>query len=219
MTDSYSPNLKLATPGPDPGAQSWNVELDRNRAILDAQNGIGDLAVTAHDVPVSTSLLIDVAPGIFLPQSGVVASYAGSLSNAVTASATTSVYLTNAGVLTLSVTGFPASPALYIPLAVVVAGATTITSIADARVPFSVCGGSYLPLTGGTLSDGANIVLGTTTGTKIGTAVGQKAAFFGATPVIQQTGGVATAAATYGTNEEGMLQRAYNALRAYGLLS
>jgi hypothetical protein len=35
--------------------------------------------------------------------------------------------------------------------------------------------------------DGANLVLGTTTGTKIGTATGQKLGFYGAAPVAQQT--------------------------------
>jgi len=68
-------------------------------------------------------------------------------------------------------------------------------------------------------ADATNIVMGTTTGTKIGTATTQKIGFFGATPVVQQTGGAATAAATYGTNERDMLQRVYNALRALGLIS
>jgi hypothetical protein len=38
-----------------------------------------------------------------------------------------------------------------------------------------------------TVSDGGNVVLGTTTGTKIGTATTQKLGFFGVTPVVQQT--------------------------------
>lgn len=46
-----------------------------------------------------------------------------------------------------------------------------------------------------------------------------RVSFFGVAAVIRQTGGVATAAAAYGVNEQGMLQRAYNALRAYGLLT
>jgi hypothetical protein len=37
-----------------------------------------------------------------------------------------------------------------------------------------------------TIADGKNIILDTTTGTKIGTAVGQKLAFFNSTPVVQQ---------------------------------
>ncbi|QLF83533.1 minor tail protein [Gordonia phage RedWattleHog] len=44
-----------------------------------------------------------------------------------------------------------------------------------------------LGLTGGTLSEGANLTFGTTTGTKIGTATTQKLGFFNATPVVQQT--------------------------------
>lgn len=121
----------------------------------------------------STSLLVDVAAGLFISQVGTVASYAGSLSNGVTASATTSVYLTNAGVLTLSTSGFPApGAALYVPLAVVVASASTITSITDARAVFAVVGG----------------------------------------PVLSAL----TAGATYGTNEQTMLQSVYNAVRASG---
>jgi hypothetical protein len=71
----------------------------------------------------------------------------------------------------------------------------------------------------GSIADGVNLTLGTATGTQIGTASGQKIAFLGATPAIQQTGGAATASGTYGSTEQGMLQKAYNALRTFGLLS
>ncbi len=43
--------------------------------------------------------------------------------------------------------------------------------------------------------------------------------FFGVTPAAQQTGGVKTAAVSYTINEQAMLQAAYSALRAFGLLS
>ncbi|MBL8133842.1 MAG: hypothetical protein JNL42_18415 [Anaerolineae bacterium] len=43
--------------------------------------------------------------------------------------------------------------------------------------------------------------------------------FLGATPVVRQTGGAKTAAATYGANEQSMLQIVYNAMRTYGLLT
>jgi hypothetical protein len=36
---------------------------------------------------------------------------------------------------------------------------------------------------------------------------------------VRQTGGAATAAATYGANEQTMLQAVYNAMRTYGLLT
>jgi hypothetical protein len=67
-------------------------------------------------------------------------------------------------------------------------------------------------------ANGRDFVLDTTTGTKIGTATNQRLSFFDATPVVRQTGGVATASGTYGATEQTMLQTAYNALRTYGLL-
>ena len=70
-----------------------------------------------------------------------------------------------------------------------------------------------------TLADTVNIVLNTTTGTKIGTATSQKLGFFNATPVVQQTGGVSTAGASYTATEQSMLQTVYNALRTFGFLS
>jgi hypothetical protein len=48
------------------------------------------------------------------------------------------------------------------------------------------------------MSDGANMVFGTTTGTQIGTAASQKLGFYGKTPVIQQTQGALTNSVTAG---------------------
>jgi hypothetical protein len=42
---------------------------------------------------------------------------------------------------------------------------------------------------------------------------------FGAAPAAQQTGGAATAGTNYGTTEQGMLQKAYDALRTFGFLT
>jgi hypothetical protein len=44
-----------------------------------------------------------------------------------------------------------------------------------------------------------------------------KIGFFGATPVVKQTLGVATASSSYTATEQGMLQRVYDAIRTYGL--
>jgi len=66
--------------------------------------------------------------------------------------------------------------------------------------------------------DGRNIIVGTTTGTKIGTAVTQKIGFFGATPVVAQAGAAGTADATYSANEVTMINNMYTAMRNYGLL-
>lgn len=43
--------------------------------------------------------------------------------------------------------------------------------------------------------------------------------FFSANPVLQQSGGSATAGNTYTTTEKQMIQKAYDCLRAFGLLS
>jgi hypothetical protein len=87
--------------------------------------------------------------------------------------------LTDGGVLTKSTTGFPASTDI-VALATVVAGATTVTSVTDARRPFQSYGSGNLSIV-----NGGNVVLATTTGTKIGTATTQKLSFWNATPIIQ----------------------------------
>jgi hypothetical protein len=46
-----------------------------------------------------------------------------------------------------------------------------------------------------TVADGKNVILNTTTGTKIGTAVGQKLGFHNATPVAQRSGAAQAAVA------------------------
>lgn len=46
-----------------------------------------------------------------------------------------------------------------------------------------------------------------------------KVGFLGAAAAAQQTGGAATAGGTYSATEQGMLQKAYDALRTFGLLS
>jgi hypothetical protein len=53
-----------------------------------------------------------------------------------------------------------------------------------------------------TISDAKNIVLNTTTGTKIGTATSQKLSLWNATPIVQPT--TAIAAATFAANTSGI---------------
>jgi hypothetical protein len=60
-----------------------------------------------------------------------------------------------------------------------------------------------------TLSD-VNLILGTTTGTKVGTSVSQKLGFYNATPVVQpaaaaQAAVSGTADSTYSTNEQNLI--------------
>ncbi len=57
---------------------------------------------------------------------------------------------------------------------------------------------NFLPTAGGTMNDGANINVGSGTGTQVGTSALQKLGFYGAAPVAQQSGNVATALANLG---------------------
>jgi hypothetical protein len=67
-----------------------------------------------------------------------------------------------------------------------------------------------------TVSDGGNVVLGTTTGTKIGTATTQKLGFYNATPVVQPTAVAdATDAATAITQLNALLAK----LRTLGIIA
>ena len=61
------------------------------------------------------------------------------------------------------------------------------TPVAEKRTVNEIVGSVGLLKAGGTLNEGANIVGGTTTGTKIGTATNQKFGFYNATPIIQPT--------------------------------
>jgi hypothetical protein len=66
------------------------------------------------------------------------------------------------------------------------------------------------------LNDGSNIVLGTTTGTKLGTATTQKLAFWDATPVVQPA---AVADATDATDVITQLNDLLAKLRTLGLIA
>jgi len=96
--------------------------------------------------------------------------------SAVTTAADQLVYST--GVDTFAATSFTAAGRALVDDATAAAQRTTLgVGTADS------------PTFGGlTIADAGNIVLNTTTGTKIGTATGQKLGFYNATPVIQQTG-------------------------------
>lgn len=213
MSSTYTSNLKLNKPANnDPG---WDTPIRADLDAIDAQNAIGDLAVSIHETP-STTLNVDVAAGIYLKTDGTVGTYAGTTSVLLTASLTNYIYLDSTGSLVHNTTGWPGSGAYY-PLATVLAGSTSITSTTDARVCFTAVGAAGLTAAGGTLNDGANLAVGTSTGTKIGTSSSQKLGFFGAAPVVRPTMGSATAGSSYTATEQSMLQAVYNAVRNLGL--
>jgi len=204
MSTTYTPNVQLGQPAL--GDTGWSVPLNANCTQLDSLTPVGSLAVTLTEVP-SATLNVKVAAGSYSKQDGTVGTYAGTSSKAMTASSTQYLYLdlTSSGALTVT-DSLPTTA--HIRLAVVVAGASTITSITDARIAFNIVG---------TVLDGTNWTFGTSTGTQIGTATTQKLGFYGKTPIVQPTMGTATASSTYTSVEQGMLNAVHAAVRALGL--
>lgn len=216
MANTYTSATKLAKPAVND--TGWSTPVNDNADLIDALAPVGGLAVTTHETP-SSSLLIDAAAGSFVvTATGAIVSYAGATSVAVTTAVLNYVYLTPSGTLTVNTTGFPATP--HVRLATVLAGASTVTTVTDLRYPLRTAGAAeVLALTGGTMADAAATVVitcGATHGVQFG-ATGDKVGFLGTTPVVQQTLGAATASGTWTAAEQGMLQRVYNAVRAFGL--
>lgn len=118
--------------------RNWHVPYEETCLLLDAVTAIGSLAVRQAEYP-SASLDVNVAAGIFLSASGSAVSYAGASGVAVTTATTNYLYLTDAGSLVQNTTGFPTTSNI-VPLAVIVAGATTLTSVTDARRAFRSSG-------------------------------------------------------------------------------
>ena len=86
-----------------------------------------------------------------------------------------------------------------------VTGATTLDSTL-------LCSGHV------TIADAKNIILNTTTGTKIGTATGQKLGFFNATPV-NQPDAISDVGTANAANNKTAINAALAALRELGLIA
>jgi hypothetical protein len=130
MSVSYTTNARLTKQAV--GDRGWATALNSNSDTLEALTPVTALLVQPTGIP-NTTLGITVAAGVFLDAARVLTSYAGG-SITLAASSTVYVWLTDAGVLS-SGTAWPTATN-YVPLAVVVTGASTITSVTDARVPF-----------------------------------------------------------------------------------
>lgn len=111
-----------------------------------------------------------------------------------------------------------------------------VTSATPAAVSLNATGGNGAGINGaditiasglgGTAADKGGDILFKTAVTGAGTTLAtrfqiseNKIGFFGVTAAVQQTGGAATAGATYTATEQSMLQKAYDCLRTFGLLT
>lgn len=129
MATTYTTNLKLGKPAiSDTG---WNVPLNANIDSLEAAAPLSGLVVTTAEVP-SSSLYVSVAPGSYRKGSGSLGTYAGTGSQLIGNSVTRVLYLDSSSALHVG-SSYPTSGA-YVPLATVVTGNSTITSVTDNRV-------------------------------------------------------------------------------------
>lgn len=136
MSSTYTTNVKFNKPAAND--TGWDTPVRSNCDLADALATVSALAVTTHEQPSST-LLVDVAAGQFVDQSGTVQTYAGVSGQAITLSTTKVIYLDGAASWALTVAAsYPTT--IHVRLATVVAGATTITSITDNRQCLSHAG-------------------------------------------------------------------------------
>lgn len=181
MATTYSPNTKLGKPAV--ADRNWNLALNANVDALDALAPVGGLCVSTLEVP-SSSLNVRVAAGRFRKSDGALGAFLGAAAVAVAANQRSVLYLNDDGTLAVSTGEYPTTACVH--LATVQADSSTVTSVTDDRVACSVSGTNalpFLPLTGGTLVEGANLAVGTASGTRIGTSATQKLGFWNASPV------------------------------------
>jgi hypothetical protein len=136
VPDTFTYTSRLNLPKPDAGNTGYVATWNANQDLYDGLAALGALAVAAKEVP-STTPNVRVAAGSFRKSDGSIVAYAGTASQACTTATTNYVFLNDAGMLVVNTTGFPVN---CVRLAVVAAGATTITSVADARVPWALAG-------------------------------------------------------------------------------
>src|SRR3954447_23024098 len=129
MATSYTVNAKLGKPSV--ADRNWNVPLDANADLLDALAPIGGLCVSPVEVP-SASLNVRVAPGQYQRRDGTVGTFAGAASLGLGAGQVSSVYLTDAGTLSVSTAGYPATA--HVRLATVTTGTAAVSGMTDDRV-------------------------------------------------------------------------------------
>jgi hypothetical protein len=139
---------------PQDTPEGWVAYVNANWDTIAFVSAVGGLAVQPRDLDAnlqSNSLYVIVSAGDYGQSAGPVANYPGSAGLAVPASATTCLWLTDAGVLTTGA-AFPAT--VHVRLARVTTDATKVTGITDARVSTAARGtpGAYALKTGDTFT-------------------------------------------------------------------
>jgi hypothetical protein len=178
----YTANALLQKPAT--ADRYWDVPLNANSDFLDGVSAIGRLLVTPTEVP-SATLNVRVTPGTYVTANGTIGTFAGVASQALPASTTTYLWLTDAGVLSASAS-FPT--AAHVRLASVATGPSSVLSVVDGRVGPQTSGtGLGFVLKAGDTMTGALSVVSPSSGTAALTVnpSAQTLGFFGATPATQ----------------------------------
>src|SRR6185369_15813725 len=191
-------------------ATASNTTLTGTSTIFTRQLGIGDRITVGSDTRTITAIASDTSLTVSAAFSGTASGQSATalhalmrLDSSSTTSSTTAKlmftdnYLLTFGVLAATVAGMKGS------------GTTVAFRLGDdsADAPISAAAAA---LSGNlTLADAVNIVLNTTTGTKIGTATTQKLGFFNATPVVQPSSltsaDASTVDGTYSAEEQAVI--------------
>ena len=159
------------------GDRNWHTQYATTCQRLDGLAAIGPLGVRATDPGASamlpsTSLKVNVAAGSFKASGGSVVSYAGTSSLTLSASTTTYLWLTAAGVLATGA-AYPTGIDI-VRLAHVTTDGSHVTAIVDDRLAWETSGGTAG--NAGVLytatADAAAVANTTTATTCVGTGVG-----------------------------------------------
>jgi len=138
MASTYTPNAGYEEPAH--GDQNWDAPLRRNFDIADQLASVN----VALQVQASGGLNVTVNPGQ-VQIGGNVFPFLGQTTIPMVANSTNFVLVSNIGVVTSNISGFPA---LSVPLARVFTGPANVISVVDTR--------SFLGGPGGAVSSGVN---------------------------------------------------------------
>ena len=182
MATTYTANARLQKPATSD--RNWDVPTNANADALDGMTAIGGLAVSPTETP-SATLQVAISAGTFVNSVGLMVAFAGTPSFGVSPSATTCLWLTDAGTLSTGTT-FPTKA--HVRLAQAISGPTSLIRVADARVQCAVAGtGLGFVLKAGDAMSGPLTVASPTTGSSLFLAdpVNRLLGFFGTSPSTQ----------------------------------
>src|SRR5512137_1043732 len=123
MASTYTPNVGYEKPAY--GDQNWDTPLRRN---FDLADGLAAVNV-ALQVQSSGGLNVTVNPGQ-VQIGGNIYPFLGQTTLAMVANSTNFVFVSNIGVVTSNISGFPS---LSVPLARVFTGPANVISVVDSR--------------------------------------------------------------------------------------